>query len=152
MGTKKRLRAMMVVSHYDSMIIWYGCVWKCRVPLNPMVLLIIIPIKWLFHWGYTLFSDKPICVQAKPQLGLSKCLSIPGPSWPLRVVREVRHIARGIFEWCARLLWVEVPATTNYLIIAQYHAISQDSKFFSTKSNSSYNGGPPSYKLVYNPI
>ena len=31
------------------------------VPLNPMVLLIIIPIKWLFHWEYTLFSDKPIC-------------------------------------------------------------------------------------------
>ena len=26
------------------------------VPLNPMVLLIIIPIKWLFHWEYTLFS------------------------------------------------------------------------------------------------
>ena len=32
------------------------------VPLNPMVLLIIIPIKWLFHWEYTLFSDKPILV------------------------------------------------------------------------------------------
>ena len=29
------------------------------VPLNPMVLLIIIPIKWLFHCEYTLFSDKP---------------------------------------------------------------------------------------------
>ena len=25
-----------------------------------MVLMIIIPIKWLFHWEYTLFSDKPI--------------------------------------------------------------------------------------------
>jgi len=24
-----------------------------------MVLLIIIPIKWLFVWEYTLFSDKP---------------------------------------------------------------------------------------------
>ena len=23
------------------------------VPLNPMVLMIIIPIKWLFHWEYT---------------------------------------------------------------------------------------------------
>ena len=30
------------------------------VPLHPMVLLIIIPTKWLFHWEYTLFSDKPI--------------------------------------------------------------------------------------------
>ena len=26
------------------------------VPLNPMVLLIILPIKWLFVWEYTLFS------------------------------------------------------------------------------------------------
>ena len=38
-----------------------GFVWKCCVPLNPMVLLIIIPIKWLFHWEYTLFSDIPMC-------------------------------------------------------------------------------------------
>ena len=35
------------------------------VPLNPMVLLIIIPIKWLFHWEYTLFSDKPIYFHEK---------------------------------------------------------------------------------------
>ena len=34
------------------------------VPLNPMVLLIIIPIKWLFHWEYTLFSDKPVLMVA----------------------------------------------------------------------------------------
>ena len=31
------------------------------VPLHPMVLLIIIPTKWLFHWGYTPFSDIPMC-------------------------------------------------------------------------------------------
>ena len=24
--------------------------------------MIIIPIKWLFHWEYTLFSDKPIFI------------------------------------------------------------------------------------------
>ena len=24
--------------------------------------MIIIPIKWLFVWEYTLFSDKPICL------------------------------------------------------------------------------------------
>ena len=29
------------------------------VPLHPMVLLIIIPTKWLLHWGYTPFSDIP---------------------------------------------------------------------------------------------
>ena len=38
----------------------YMGVSENSVPLNPMVLLIIIPIKWLFHWEYTLFSDKPI--------------------------------------------------------------------------------------------
>ena len=26
------------------------------VPLNPMVLLIIIPTKWLFHWGIPHFK------------------------------------------------------------------------------------------------
>ena len=30
-------------------------------PKNPMVVLIIIPTKWLFHWGYTPFSDIPMC-------------------------------------------------------------------------------------------
>ena len=42
----------------------YMGVSENSVPLNPMVLLIIIPIKWLFHWEYTIiyptFSDKPI--------------------------------------------------------------------------------------------
>ena len=28
-------------------------------PIFPMVLLIIIPTKWLFHWGYTPFWDIP---------------------------------------------------------------------------------------------
>ena len=30
------------------------------VPRKTQWLMIIIPIKWLFHWEYTLFSDKPI--------------------------------------------------------------------------------------------
>ena len=42
------------------MFIWV-CLKMVSTPKNPMVLLIIIPTKWLFHWGYTLFSDKPIC-------------------------------------------------------------------------------------------
>ena len=44
-------------------VLRYGCVWKCRVPLNPMipmVLLIIIPFLNGYNWEYTLFSDKPI--------------------------------------------------------------------------------------------
>ena len=40
----------------------YGCVWKCCVPLNPMVLLIIIPIKNCYFIGNInpTFSDIPI--------------------------------------------------------------------------------------------
>ena len=38
---------------------WHVGVSENSVPLNPMVLLIIILIKWLFVWEYTLFSDKP---------------------------------------------------------------------------------------------
>ena len=29
----------------------------CSVPFYPMVLLISFPVQWLFHWGYSLFSD-----------------------------------------------------------------------------------------------
>ena len=36
-----------------------GCVWKCCIPLNPMVLLIIIPFLNGYNWEYILFSDKP---------------------------------------------------------------------------------------------
>ena len=43
-----------------NLISWDMGVSENSVPLNPMVLLIIIPIKWLFVWEYTLFSDKPI--------------------------------------------------------------------------------------------
>ena len=34
-----------------------GFVWKCRVPLYPMVLLIIIPFLNGYNWEYTLFSE-----------------------------------------------------------------------------------------------
>ena len=37
-----------------------GCLSENSVALHPMVLLIIIPTKWLFFWGYTPFSDIPI--------------------------------------------------------------------------------------------
>ena len=44
----------------------YVYIWVClkieKTPFYPMVFMIIIPIKWLFHWEYTLFSDKPIYI------------------------------------------------------------------------------------------
>ena len=58
------------------------------VPLNPMVLLIIIPIKWLFHWEYTLFSDKPIyiigfCYSYSLNM-FEPCSASSSPTAPLR--------------------------------------------------------------------
>ena len=52
---RKLIKQIYLVSHFFvGMLLLknpFGCVWKCRVPLNPMVLLIIIPIypyeKWL---------------------------------------------------------------------------------------------------------
>ena len=37
-------------------------IWVCLKIVYPYTqwLMIIIPTKWLFHWGYTPFSDKPI--------------------------------------------------------------------------------------------
>jgi hypothetical protein len=46
---------------YFWVIIWV-CLKMLCTPLYPIVLLIIIPIKWLVHWEYTLFSDKPIWI------------------------------------------------------------------------------------------
>ena len=47
--------------------LWLVSIWVClkmvSTPLYPMVLLIIISTKWLFHWGYTSFSDIPILYQ-----------------------------------------------------------------------------------------
>ena len=37
----------------------YGFVTENVVYPYTQWLMIIIPIKWLFHWEYTLFSDKP---------------------------------------------------------------------------------------------
>ena len=60
---QEQLPAVISTDH-DSLIpvclfVSWVCLKMLCTPLYPMVLLIIIPIKWLFHWEYTLFSDKP---------------------------------------------------------------------------------------------
>ena len=55
------------------------------VPLNPMVLLIIILIKWLFHWEYTQFSDKPIWKYVR------KPWERPPPTSPTKQFATVEH-------------------------------------------------------------
>ena len=75
------------------------------VPLNPMVLLIIIPIKWLFHWEYTLFSDKPIWEndnEITRILGVKKFQSTRAPPrkigsslprWPGAILSDQKSVA-----------------------------------------------------------
>ena len=59
------------------------------VPLHPMVLLIIIPTKWLFHWGYTPFSDIPIYTHNK--IPIKSYKSSEPPKFP----RLQRSLIRG---------------------------------------------------------
>ena len=65
------------------------------VPLHPMVLLIIIPTKWLFHWGYTPFSDIPIFPWIVPSiLGGSSHLVGYNPSYNPHIPISVIFAAR----------------------------------------------------------
>ena len=53
MGIQRGYDGDMVNKYRYGMCIYiYISVSENSVPLNPMVLLIIIPIKWLFHWEY----------------------------------------------------------------------------------------------------
>ena len=67
------------------------------VPLHPMVLLIIIPTKWLFHWGYTPFSDIPTLVMKQSQ---------DIPRYPQRSVRrsELSSLRGAVLESCTHRL------------------------------------------------
>ena len=85
--TKKILKHMLklgdgkVAATYLHFFLTYGCVWKCCVALNPMVLLIIIP----FLNGYFIgninptFSDKVICISAPRFLPVA--VRTPWRSW-----------------------------------------------------------------------
>ena len=76
------------------------------VALNPMVLLIIIPIKWLFHWEYTQhFQTNPYdipCFRTKPWIlvtssrahGLRNQKSATLQELRLQVLRQLRWLVR----------------------------------------------------------
>ena len=57
----------------------YMGVSENSVPLNPMVLLIIIPIKWLFHWEYTQhFQTNPYwIINHGSQVGPDRSVAVP---------------------------------------------------------------------------
>ena len=58
------------------------------VPINPMVFMIIIPTKWLFHWGYTPFSDIPIF---KRILRNSQSVFVPSCHWAMAPDPKMRE-------------------------------------------------------------
>ena len=69
-------------------------------------LMIIIPTKWLFHWGYTPFSDKPICFNQKVEAASWNSSSLPGsflfqtadirPDCPTELLRDrASHERKG---------------------------------------------------------
>ena len=63
--------------------------------------MIIIPIKWLFHWEYTLFSDKPISCPLPCQLSPSSMpvtIQKTGESWltlPGNLTEAMLHSGGG---------------------------------------------------------
>ena len=72
---------------------FYMVVSENSVFVNPMVLLIIIPIKWLFHWEYTQhFQTKPhgfSMVYHSTGFPSQKILQFPLISWGSFNVREL---------------------------------------------------------------
>ena len=78
------------------------------VPLNPMVLLIIIPIKWLFHWEYTLFSDKPIWARVKRRYERLQLRSVITTQnmWFTVCSDRGPYVAIPLFRLC---LWLKLP-------------------------------------------
>ena len=56
----------VVVAMYACMhVCIYVGVSENSVPLNPMVFMIIIPIKWLFHWEYTQHFQTNPCMYVR---------------------------------------------------------------------------------------
>ena len=67
-----------------------------------MVLLIIIPIKWLFHWEYTLFSDKPLSMQ-----GIVPCQALPTiPVFRGRGTPDFGHFWTNTWNRNLKALWM----------------------------------------------
>ena len=72
--------------------------WVCLkivYPIFPMVLLIIIPIKWLFHWEYTLFSDKPLSCRCSFLPFASFCCACHSHHAPSCPIQSCINRARG---------------------------------------------------------
>ena len=50
--TARKSKTLPAILHTSELYHYHVGLSENSVPLNPMVLLIIIPIKWLFHWEY----------------------------------------------------------------------------------------------------
>ena len=66
----------------------HECIWVCLKIVYPYTqwLMIIIPTKWLFHWGYTPFSDIPISKMACSKVHSISVVEAFTSTWHLRCV------------------------------------------------------------------
>ena len=83
------------------------------VPLNPMVLLIIIPIKWLFHWEYTQhFQTNPYV--HSPQLhGTVPTCPVPLQGGSQVFVAAASHLPGGALVTASRSAMYGADATVD---------------------------------------
>ena len=131
--------------------------WVCLKIVYPYTqwLMIIIPIKWLFHWEYTLFSDKSLSCQENQS---TPCVSFPGHrfsilEWRVDEAFDIFTIFH-IWFWRRPMVWyfkiVERDMTTNNPLKSLIFWISVIASFPVSRSNcqaaaASHEGGnvPP---------
>ena len=83
----------------------------------PMVLLIIMPIKWLFHWEYTLFSDKPVC----------EFVTIQQIGCHIAVWQQLRPEFASLFRLCDSLKQLQPADQVDHLLWLIFLVMSHDS-------------------------
>ena len=97
--------------------------------------MIIIPIKWLFHWEYTLFSDKPICSVSvftsfffpwDLTRGCDGWNLEPG-TWPVMCLEQTSHRRK----------------TSQWIIPIEIHAFPRPDFFWGTDQALLLRGGNP---------
>ena len=89
--------------------------WLCLkmvVPHCTQWLMIIIPIKWLFHWEYTLFSDKPTSPMGCVLIGNS-CTFGRRPAEPHLKKNALSHQDMNCFSVHAHSKQVDDPLLSN---------------------------------------
>ena len=104
-------------------IVKYGFVWKCCVPHLPNGFADHYPYeKWLFHWGYTPFSDIPIslpwtCGEKSLENHHMACFGAPATS---KVLENPHHGNRSCLLSNETFMAMENPSLLPYRWLEKY--------------------------------